>query len=585
MDIITTISFSLYSNKGVYALLLGSGISKSAGIPTGWDIVKDLIIKLAALEKEEKQCDPDPEKWFKSKYGEEPDYSVILSKLVSAPSERINLLKKYIEPTEEEREQNIKEPTIAHKSIAKLIKSGYIKVVITTNFDRLLEKALQAEGIEPTVIRHSDDIDGAIPLVHNSFTLIKINGDYLDSRFLNTKEELAEYQEKLHNYLLRIINEYGVISCGWSAKWDTGLINVIRQSENFRFSSYWTYVEKCEKELLEISNHRKGQTLQIKDADSFFNEISERIKALESINDDHPLNADIAVARLKTYIAKDEYKIHLHDLLQNERENAYKRIRKINDLNLAPESDNILSGLKHFESSLDSLLRLVINGVYWSKPDYYNAFIDIILRIAEPITRKGKIYTATENIHYYPALLILYSLGITAIKVRKFDLLTECFKLKIDISPDEYSQKIFLIDRVNANMVQRDFFNQILSENYKTPLSTYVDKLLRPYFKYFMPCDREYKDIFDIFEYMLSLNYMFLIGNQRMGWAPHGQFVWRSHEMLRSNTNLLSEFLSEGDQMKKEWLPLKSGMFEGNYEKYIATKNKLDKFIGGIHFM
>jgi hypothetical protein len=33
------ISNSIYSNKGVFALLLGSGISRSAGIPTGWEVV------------------------------------------------------------------------------------------------------------------------------------------------------------------------------------------------------------------------------------------------------------------------------------------------------------------------------------------------------------------------------------------------------------------------------------------------------------------------------------------------------------------------------------------------------------------
>lgn len=48
MDDLTTISFSIYSNKGVYALLLGAGISRPSGIPAGWDIVIALIRKLAA---------------------------------------------------------------------------------------------------------------------------------------------------------------------------------------------------------------------------------------------------------------------------------------------------------------------------------------------------------------------------------------------------------------------------------------------------------------------------------------------------------------------------------------------------------
>ena len=90
-NVLTSIAFSIYSNKGVYALILGSGISKTAGIPTGWDIINDLIKKLAILKKE--ACQPDPETWFKGKYKDDPDYSMIISKMVTTASERINLIK------------------------------------------------------------------------------------------------------------------------------------------------------------------------------------------------------------------------------------------------------------------------------------------------------------------------------------------------------------------------------------------------------------------------------------------------------------------------------------------------------------
>ena len=72
-NLLTTLSFSIYFNKGVYALLLGSGISRSAGIPTGWNIVTDLIHKLA-VQYGTSNID-NPEKWFSisssfgSKYG------------------------------------------------------------------------------------------------------------------------------------------------------------------------------------------------------------------------------------------------------------------------------------------------------------------------------------------------------------------------------------------------------------------------------------------------------------------------------------------------------------------------------------
>ncbi len=71
IDPILSLTFSIHSNQGVYALLLGSGVSRSAGIPTGWEVVLDLIRKLAHLSNED--CEPDPAVWYRSQYQEEPD--------------------------------------------------------------------------------------------------------------------------------------------------------------------------------------------------------------------------------------------------------------------------------------------------------------------------------------------------------------------------------------------------------------------------------------------------------------------------------------------------------------------------------
>lgn len=59
--------------RGVYALLLGSGVSRASGVLTGWEITLDLISKVATLEKEEHI--PNLENWYAQRFGEPPDYS------------------------------------------------------------------------------------------------------------------------------------------------------------------------------------------------------------------------------------------------------------------------------------------------------------------------------------------------------------------------------------------------------------------------------------------------------------------------------------------------------------------------------
>ncbi len=50
IDPLISLAFALHNAKSAYALLLGSGVSRAAGIPTGWEIVIDLTRGLAAAE-------------------------------------------------------------------------------------------------------------------------------------------------------------------------------------------------------------------------------------------------------------------------------------------------------------------------------------------------------------------------------------------------------------------------------------------------------------------------------------------------------------------------------------------------------
>ena len=132
---LTTLALSVYSNKGAYALLLGSGISRRAHIPTGWEVESRLIERIAATQgifNEE-----DWHQWYINQYGKEANYSDLLEEMVKTPTERVRLMQNFFEPTTDEKELGWKLPTKAHRAIANLIREGYAKVVVTTNFDRL----------------------------------------------------------------------------------------------------------------------------------------------------------------------------------------------------------------------------------------------------------------------------------------------------------------------------------------------------------------------------------------------------------------------------------------------------------------
>lgn len=109
IDPLLLLALSMHAHPDIYAVLLGSGVSRSAGIPTGWEVVLDLIRRLAQLAGED--CEPDPEAWFTAKYGQQPTYSGLLDSVAKSQAERSHLLQAYFEPTDDEREQGLKVPT------------------------------------------------------------------------------------------------------------------------------------------------------------------------------------------------------------------------------------------------------------------------------------------------------------------------------------------------------------------------------------------------------------------------------------------------------------------------------------------
>jgi len=135
---------SVHASPGVYTLLLGSGISSVAGVPTGWQVVTDLVGKIAATQAPDdpeaaNAAKADPEAWWSQHGYETPlGYSTLLNALAPTPAARQALLAGYFEPTDADREEGRKVPGNAHHAIAQLVARGTVRVILTTNFDRLL---------------------------------------------------------------------------------------------------------------------------------------------------------------------------------------------------------------------------------------------------------------------------------------------------------------------------------------------------------------------------------------------------------------------------------------------------------------
>lgn len=315
-------AFALHSNPGAYAALIGSGVSVGAGIPTGWQVVLDLISKVARVLGE----DPgdDVAGWYQERFGEEPDYGKLLDTLAKSPAERSALLRSYFEPTAEERARGVKVPGAAHTALAELAVTGHVRLFVTTNFDRLIEQALEAAGVTPRVLSTPDSILGSPPLAQAGCTVVKLHGDYLDTRIKNTPAELDAYDEVVDELLDRIIDEHGFIVCGWSAAWDTALRRAFERSRSRRYTTYWADVVPPGEHASDLIELLHGEFVQVEGADVFFTDMVVKLKALKAPVDGGGVNTE---SRAPTRKAKHNLPVQLTSFIGREDE-----IAEINNL-------------------------------------------------------------------------------------------------------------------------------------------------------------------------------------------------------------------------------------------------------------
>lgn len=316
-DVLTRLAFALHENRGVYALLLGSGLSRAAGIPTGWEITLDLIQCVGTARGVGEQADWAA--WYRKEVGREPDYSELVTELGRKPDERRAVLGQYIEG---------KTPTPAHGAIADLVKDGFVRVIVTTNFDRLLENALRERGVEPTVVASEDAIHGAEPLAHTACYVVKLHGDYKDARIRNTEAELSEYGPELAALLERILDEHGLLVCGWSGEWDEALRSAIMRSRSRRYSLFWAARGELGDAGFRIVQHHRGQVIPIADADGFFGGLRDRVQTLARTRQQEPRTVELLVNSAKRFVSRPEHRVELDDLVESEAARLQGRLRE-----------------------------------------------------------------------------------------------------------------------------------------------------------------------------------------------------------------------------------------------------------------
>lgn len=574
IDPLISLASAIQSGPGRYALLLGSGVSRAAGMPSGWEVVLDLAEQVAQLESA--NTGGDPEGWYRERFGMEPNYAELLAGLASTQADRAALLRRYFEPTDDEREQGLKVPTAAHSAIADLVRDGYIRVIVTTNFDRLLETSLEDAGVAPVVIASADAAEGALPLVHNPCTVVKIHGDYRDARIRNTPDELAAYEPALDRLLDRVLDEYGLVVCGWSADYDTALGDAILRCPSRRFQTYWAARGDIGQHARELLDHRDGEVVRITDADTFFVSLAEKVSALAQLRAASPASADVAVATLKRYLPEERNRIRLHDFLADEIDRLATAAAAPDLVGVRPATtEELIAILERYEATSETVMRLMVTLGYWAEPHQRHLIVDGLERLYRRSAGRE------VGLDDYPTLLASYAAGLGALGRENYETLANV--LGVVQLPPRFGEPRHLVYDLAPNSVVPEDLLQGEPRRY-TPVQNRIYEILRPPTREAIPGDDDYERLYDRFELLLAVASAD-ITRDRGGlepWGPPGRWAWKRHRPTIEDATAWAR--AKVDELGEAWPFLRGPLFDGSPERFRAALEAMTGLANRLHW-
>lgn len=464
-DTLLSLAFSLRANPRAYAVLLGAGVSAPSGILTAWGVVTDLISRVSVLVGEDEPADPAA--WYEARFGEEARYENLLEKLAPSQLERQRLLREYFEPADPDDESEARKPTLAHRSIAKLVKAGSLRVLVTLNFDRLLEQAIREEGIEPTIVASAGDVAGLAPLHTLECCIVHLHGDYLNpSSMLNTTAELDVYEPEMLELLRCILRDYGLIIAGWSATYDPALVSAIKANYPSRYTMMWVEPGFQSTLAAEFRQLMNGHLVPL-DADTAFGRIADSLVALTNRAARHPLAASAAAETAKRELSGRWVAIRLHDTLSRE----FDRLRRVPELNLGDNpteaEDGYLAMVGRIEEACRVPAALVATLAYWGGDDTDGWWIEELDRFSHQQRASGLVKLLRMN--HIAGSILFYAAGIAAVASRRYPLLRRLLLREVPSGQrdeDELLARIFGTDRALENASPRlyQFLRPVLSE-------------------------------------------------------------------------------------------------------------------------
>jgi hypothetical protein len=347
-DSIRALASSMVSRKisgtDPYILFLGAGTSISSGCSSMMQIVDSILEQHAKSEfdkweSEIKKATKENEKYgdlLRNEIGKEKRTRFFEIWGTLDHETKYSILRPHL--------WEDKNPSEGYKNLAKLIKKGYIKTVLSTNLDNLLEKALNNLGYQQgdfiVVVNGKDQPKQIVERLnssHTSLKIIKLHGS-LESpdSYAFKPNEIFEFENKIKSDLSRLINQ-SLIIVGYSGR-DRD-VDMLFEGEGREIHFVNPTILDTESRIYQILSVRnKGKIIDGSDGnfDLFFKKLLEYIECDEGVNDissskREENNYGIKLISKKELEVTTRHFITLHAFLSSSKLRYWPKLRDVKD--------------------------------------------------------------------------------------------------------------------------------------------------------------------------------------------------------------------------------------------------------------
>lgn len=524
------VAYAMQASPKRYALFLGAGISFSAGLPSGKNLAADMVRAIAKSRGETIEGSGDADicfRWFEDFFEDEFEgpvtFDKLMKKLGAEEENRRDILQPFLLPKDETGAPIPLKPTTAHQMIAKLVKDNIVSIIITTNFDPLLEDAIKDIGIRPVVIR-SDSKQPLMSVFPDICRIVKVNGDFENLNLKITPEDLKSYDPEIEDYLKRICAEYGLIVCGWSGDYDTGLQEILKKLTLRRYPTFWC-LRPDSKIPDDLYKHLRPVPIDIDSADQFFTVLNTVVGRLQTVDQVQPLTVSVAVRKVMDVLQQPRPDIVLSQLIHTQTDIILEELSRegyapSGTINAPEIFIDRINGLTKKTAPVAAMLATL--AYYDDK--YADLIYDSVERLinikfAEPFAGEIAGISSEKSFrdHLYflrmlPALIVIYATGIAATKSEHFNTLEAVFTPKMSKPSYAEERNTPYFDSVNISQIfgVGDLWLTINRANFNESGNqfTYTYQTCHCLVRHLIPSEFRYSEAFDIFEYLFGIAYM-----------------------------------------------------------------------------